>query len=101
MTDNTVSSRLNYDRNDVLAKGVAGFVFRGSFDEDKTPVAVKRVLLANMHKKPAVQKKNEEALSVLDHPNVIKLLHIEQDQSFRYNFLIKINQRLTSFLTIW
>jgi len=84
MTENTVSSRLSYDGNDVLAKGLSGFVFRGSFDESKTPVAIKRVLLENMHKKVAVQKRNEDALCVLDHPNVVKLLHIEQDQSFKY-----------------
>ena len=84
MSENTVSSRLSYNENGVLAKGVAGFVFRGSFDDAKIPVAVKRVQLANMHKKAAIQKRNEDLLSVLDHPNVIKLLHIEQDQSFKY-----------------
>ncbi|KAK4004994.1 Uncharacterized protein APZ42_016109 [Daphnia magna] len=78
----SVSDRLSYDDNAILGKGTAGFVFRGSFGDD-IPVAVKRVKLASMQKE-AVQKREEEMFASLDHPNVIKLYHIEEDLTFKY-----------------
>lgn len=82
--EKAVSNRLSYNDNAILGKGVAGFVFSGSFDDDKIPVAVKRVRLDSLHSKEAVQKREEDALKGLDHPNVIKLFHSEQDLVFKY-----------------
>ena len=45
-----VSDSLSYDENEILGKGMAGFVFRGSFSQDGNPVAVKRVQIASMSK---------------------------------------------------
>ncbi len=81
-----VSDSLSYDDNEILGKGTAGFVFRGSFGQDKNPVAVKRVQLASLRKDEEFQKREEDALASLDHPNVVKLFHVEDDFTFRYDF---------------
>jgi serine/threonine-protein kinase/endoribonuclease IRE1 len=78
-----VSDSLSYDENEILGKGNAGFVFRGSFGQDQNPVAVKRVQLASMRKDEEFQKREEATLASLNHPNVIKLLHVEEDSTFR------------------
>ena len=83
-----VSDSLSYDENEILGKGSAGFVFSGSFgQEDKTPVAVKRLQLASLRKDEEFQKREEAALAGLSHPNVIKLLHVEEDSTFRYKII--------------
>ncbi|XP_046461710.1 serine/threonine-protein kinase/endoribonuclease ire-1-like [Daphnia pulex] len=82
-----VSDSLSYDDNEILGKGTAGFVFRGSFGQDKNPVAVKRVQLASLRKDEDFQKREEDALASLDHPNVVKLFHAEDDLTFRYYVL--------------
>lgn len=85
-----VSDSLSYDENEILGKGMAGFVFRGSFGQDGNPVAVKRVQIASMRKDEEFQKREEAALASLNHPNVIKFLHVEEDSTFRYNNIQKI-----------
>lgn len=94
----SVSDRLSYDDNAILGKGTAGFVFRGSFGDD-IPVAVKRVKLASMQKE-AVQKREEEMFASLDHPNVIKLYHIEEDLTFKYCFVAFIVYNNTNLLLV-
>jgi serine/threonine protein kinase len=41
-------------------------------------VAVKRIQIENVE-----NNKEEEALKKLDHPNVVKLYHVESDSDFR------------------
>lgn len=77
-----VSDRLTYHDNQILGKGLNGFVFRGSFDQDRTPVAVKRVRLTSVFSE-AIQTKEENALKNLDHANLVKFYHAEQDETFR------------------
>lgn len=83
--EKVVSEKLTYNENNILGKGSNGFVFSGYFGdpESKLPVAVKRVQLASTNKKEAVQKREEDAMKGLDHPNVVKFLHVEQDYSFK------------------
>lgn len=83
--EKVVSDKLTYNANNILGKGSNGFVFNGYFigeAENQIPVAVKRVQLAST-KKEAVQKREEDAMKGLNHPNVIQLLHVDQDDSFR------------------
>ena len=65
------------DQNAILGKGKYGTVFEGVWREK--PVAIKRILLSDI----TSSEREEEALKKLDHPNVIKLLHVESDSKFR------------------
>ncbi|XP_045023474.1 uncharacterized protein LOC116917140 [Daphnia magna] len=64
-----------FDRNAFLGRGGFGHVLKGKYGGRE--VAVKRVELR------FVNKKEEEALRALDHPNVVKLLHCDSDEDFR------------------
>ena len=65
------------DKNKRLGKGAFGTVFEGVWREK--PVAIKRILLSDI----VSNEREEEALQKLDHPHVIKLLHVESDSTFR------------------
>ncbi len=63
--------------NEVLGYGGYGTVFKGELK--RIPVAVKRIDLF----KTASNDQEEAALKTFEHPNVIKLLHVESDDLFR------------------
>ncbi|KAK4014954.1 hypothetical protein OUZ56_027466 [Daphnia magna] len=65
-----------YDNYALLGRGSFGTVFKGKFGG--RDVAVKRV---ELHK---VNQREEEAMLELDHPNIVKLFHCENDKDFRY-----------------
>ena len=65
-------------QNKILGEGRYGIVFEGVWC--KKPVAIKRIQLLHISSN---QREEEEALQKLDHPNVIKLLHVESDSTFR------------------
>ncbi|KAK4012741.1 hypothetical protein OUZ56_024977 [Daphnia magna] len=65
-----------FDRDALLGEGFFGTVFKGKFGGRE--VAVKRVELRH------VDKREEEAMLKLEHPNIIKLLHCEKDNDFMY-----------------
>ncbi len=66
--------RIEYDRSNILGRGGFAVVFRGTFDGK--PVAVKRLQEDTV----AIDVQREEtALRRLDHPNVIRLIHVEND----------------------
>lgn len=62
----------------VLGRGGYGTVFEGDYDGKK--VAVKRIELARAEDN---NNREEEALRKFNHPNVIKLYHVESDANFR------------------
>ncbi|XP_046462834.1 sensor for unfolded proteins in the ER ire1-like [Daphnia pulex] len=66
---------IQYNRKVQLGEGGYGSVFQGTFKGRE--VAVKRVLL-NM-----ANDNEEEALRKLDHPNIVKLFHVECDKDFK------------------
>jgi hypothetical protein len=72
-----VSLPISIDRKKVLGEGRYGIVFEGTWMDRK--VAVKRIQIENVEN----NKGGEEALQILDHPNVVKLLHVESDIDFR------------------
>ena len=82
--ERVVSERLSYNDGVILGKGAAGFVFGGTFDQ-QVPVAVKRTKLVvqPIQRKADAQKIEEEILKTLNHPNVVKLLHLAEDLSFK------------------
>jgi serine/threonine protein kinase len=65
---------IQYNRKVPLGEGGYGSVFPGTFQGRE--VAVKRVLLnmANFNE--------EEALKKLDHPNIVKIFHVECNNDF-------------------
>ena len=69
---------LTFDRAKVLGVGGFGIVFEGILGETK--VAVKRIPIDHA----ATNEQEENALKILDHINVTKLLHVEKDQDFKY-----------------
>jgi serine/threonine protein kinase len=73
----SVSLSISIDRQKVLGKGAYGIVYEGTWKGRK--VAVKRIQIENVKN----NKGGEEALQYLDHPNVVKLYHVESDIDFR------------------
>ena len=72
-----MSNLRDLDKNKNLGKGKYGTVYEDVWREK--PVAIKRILLSDV----TSNEREEEALQKLDHPNVIKLLHVESDSKFR------------------
>ncbi|XP_046439709.1 probable serine/threonine-protein kinase irlC isoform X2 [Daphnia pulex] len=68
---------LTFDRQKVLGKGGFATVYEGIWGETK--VTVKRFLIGDA----ASNEQEEKALKMLDHTNVIKLFHVEEDQDFK------------------
>jgi serine/threonine protein kinase len=69
---------LTLDRKKILGEGGFAIVFEGVLDGVK--VAVKRIPL----EKAASNEPEVKALQMLDHTNVIKLFHVEENQDFKY-----------------
>ncbi|XP_057373295.2 uncharacterized protein LOC130694180 [Daphnia carinata] len=65
-----------FDRQKRIGKGGFGTVFKGKFGGRE--VAVKRVEIDR------AEKREEEAMLKLDHPNIVKLFHCEKDNDFMY-----------------
>ncbi len=62
-----------------LGSGGFGVVFQGEWNNEK--VAVKRIIKSASTTRD--EQEEEKALKKLDHPNVIKLLHVESDNTFK------------------
>ncbi|XP_057372415.1 serine/threonine-protein kinase/endoribonuclease ire-1-like [Daphnia carinata] len=76
----------------LLGKGAFGIVYEGSWNGEK--VAIKRidkteflVLNESVDSSSGGQQREEENMKKLDHPNVLKLLHLEVDDNFKYFYL--------------
>jgi serine/threonine-protein kinase/endoribonuclease IRE1 len=66
------------DKETILGNGDYGDVFLGEWNSKR--VAVKQIKLSEMK----TQKQEDElTLMRLDHPNVVKLLHVEDDSTYR------------------
>lgn len=71
--------RIQLDRKSKpLGQGGQGTVWRGTFDG--IAVAVKRFLLDNDE---ISQRREVDSLKTLDHPNIVRLYHTEEDDDFR------------------
>ena len=71
----------SFDRQKVLGKGSFGVVFDGDWNGQR--VAVKRISLTDQEISKNGEKSPEEVLENLDHPNVVKLLHVHSDEDFK------------------
>jgi serine/threonine protein kinase len=72
-----MSTFKDFGQNKILGEGGYGTVFEGVWHGK--PVAIKRIQLSDI----SSNQREEEALQKLEHPNVIKLLHVESDSTFR------------------
>lgn len=68
----------------IIGRGGYGIVFKSIWTNPqggREQVAVKRV------EKLKANEREEEALKLLNHPNVVKLLDVQQNNDFRYRAL--------------
>lgn len=76
---------IKFDSQVRLGRGDFGSVFPGTFEGRE--VAIRRIELID------ASDNEEEALKQLDHPNIIKLFHVERNIDFKYdikNSIIKL-----------
>ena len=71
--------KLHYDRRDILGDGGFGVVFKGNFDG--VDVAIKRIELARLRSTTFTDREIKYQRE-MNHPNVVKLLHVEEDENF-------------------
>ena len=69
------TNKISYKKEDFLGGGSYGKVFKGRFDGKY--VAVKRIQIEDF------DAREVEFLMNYQHPNILKLFHVEQDRIFR------------------
>jgi serine/threonine-protein kinase/endoribonuclease IRE1 len=72
-----MSNVKEFDNEKKLGEGGFGVVFQDVWRG--IPVAVKRIKLGDIES----NGREEDALDKLDHPNVVKLFHVESDSVFK------------------
>ncbi len=70
---------MTFERTKILGRGTFACVFYGTLDG--VPVAVKRIQLHDLEE--SIQHREETAMRQLDHPNVLKLLHVQENEDFK------------------
>ena len=68
--------KIIFDKEKILGNGAYGYVFKGKCNGQEA--AVKRI-----DQNRRCDDREEQALKVLNHPNVVKLLEVEDDDNFR------------------
>lgn len=71
-----MASSIIIDIDKLIGRGCYGAVYEGTWKDRK--VAVKQIKIVNVQ-----NNEGGEALQKLDHPNVVKLYHVESDSDFR------------------
>lgn len=72
------SVKLNYSLKEILGSGKNGDVYKGLLGQK--PVAVKTIKMSDITEDIQKENKREEVLKFLNHPNVVKLLHVEDNE---------------------
>ena len=70
---------MTFERSRILGRGTFACVFFGTLNE--IPVAVKRIQLHDLEE--SFKKWEETAMKQLNHENVVKLLHVEENEDFK------------------
>ncbi|KAI9561071.1 hypothetical protein GHT06_012027 [Daphnia sinensis] len=77
---------VDYDRNRVLGEGISAQVFLGTFAGKA--VAVKKIQKrTEQDLEKARQSREEGSMKQFDHPNVLKLIDVQEDPDFKYLIL--------------
>jgi hypothetical protein len=79
-------NEIRFCRKDIIGRGGNGVVFRGSFSGQD--VAVKRIQLIDANYK--LNSRELLNLRQLKHDNIVEFIHVEDNDDFRYNKLLKI-----------
>lgn len=84
-----LKSSANYvwNINDVLGKGATGAVFKGTNKKTGELVAVKSFNHLSHMRPYEVQKREFEVLKKVNHPNIVKLLSIEEENETQHKVL--------------
>ena len=77
--DRVFLQNILFDQKDVLGSGAHGIVFCGTLTNGDVKVAVKKIMNSQLK-----TIREEDALRKLNHPNVVKLLEVEEYGEFRY-----------------
>ncbi|XP_045036468.1 serine/threonine-protein kinase/endoribonuclease ire-1-like [Daphnia magna] len=83
MGSTSKNRHMDYNRNKVLGTGFSACVFRGTFKEEE--VAYKRIDKSKLD--DIAQGREEYTMKNLNHPNVLKLLDVQNDNDFKYLIL--------------
>jgi hypothetical protein len=70
---------MTFERDKILGRGTFACVFYGTLNGK--PVAVKRIQLHDLEE--FIPNWEEIAMKQLDHKNVVKLLHVEENEDFK------------------
>lgn len=80
------NKKISFCRKDIIGKGGYGVVFRGNFSGQD--VAVKRIQLMDANNETNFRELPN--LRKLKHDNIVEFIHVEDNDDFRYNRLLKI-----------
>ena len=70
------------EENELLGRGSYGKVYKGKYRGQS--VAVKKVSRDDLPENKEESQREQEAMRILDHPNILKLLHVEDQKDFKY-----------------
>ncbi|KAK4004968.1 hypothetical protein OUZ56_006694 [Daphnia magna] len=77
---------VDYDRNNSLGEGISAQVFLGTFAGEK--VAVKRIQKrTEQDVDKARESREEKSMKQFNHPNVLKLIEVQEDPDFKFLIL--------------
>ena len=84
--------RISYDRKVVLGRGTFGRIFLGNLIDKETDlavvqVAIKRIVMDEVPESEQLFIDREMVQLELNHPNIVKLLHWEDQGDFRWIFV--------------
>ncbi|XP_064633167.1 serine/threonine-protein kinase TBK1-like [Lineus longissimus] len=77
-----------WNLNDVLGQGATGSVYRCRHKKSGESFAVKTFNVMSTHRPLDVQMREFDVLQKCDHPNIVKLLAIEEDQAVNSKVII-------------
>lgn len=73
-------STMRFSRENILGRGAFACVFGGTLNE--VPVAVKRIQLHDLEDE--IKSREENILKSISHENVLKIVHIEENEDFKF-----------------
>ncbi|XP_078469235.1 serine/threonine-protein kinase TBK1-like [Lampetra planeri] len=73
---------------DVLGRGSTGCVYHGRHRTTGAPSAIKVLSVDGMRRPPELQERESRVLAELDHPNIVRLLAVEEESVTRHRVVV-------------